>query len=268
MICDINSHVYQYEVGGYAFHSQIAVNPIPGNEGLLDDNLIRSHVKPKFDWLPRTKLVVIENSANRAGGNVYSSDLIDRISKCCRESDLRLHLDGARIFNALLATGIQPEWIGPRFDSLSICLSKGLGAPVGSVLIGGRDWIAECRRIRKAMGGGMRQVGILAAAGIYALDHHIERLSLDHDHAKTLAHKLSEKDWVEKILPVKTNIIIFDLKENIDPELFVRHMNTEGVHCMSFGKRSVRWVTHLDISTEMINRVCQILEKLDKKDLI
>ncbi len=267
MICDISSHVYQYEVGGYAFHSQIAVNPIQGNDGLLNESLIRNNIKPRFDWLPRTRLVVIENSANRAGGNVYPPELIESISKCSRETGLRIHLDGARIFNALVATGINPEWIGPKFDSLSVCLSKGLGTPVGSVLIGQKDWIADCRRIRKAMGGGMRQVGILAAAGLYALDHHIDRLSEDHEHAQILANKLSEKSWVEKILPVKTNIIIFELKEHIDPEIFVKVMRIRGVNCLGFGKRSIRWVTHLDISSEMISRVCHILDELDEKEL-
>lgn len=227
MLCDISSHVYQFEVGGYAFHSQIAVNPIHGQDGLLNAAHIKSNIKAEFDWLPRTSLVVLENSANRAGGNVYEAQDILEISEICKSLQLKLHLDGARIFNAMIATGMKADWIGSQFDSISVCLSKGLGCPIGSVLIGSKEFIKESRRIRKVMGGGMRQVGILAAAGLYALDHNIERLKVDHDHAKQLESCLVNHKMVSKVLPVKTNIVIFQLKENWKADDFVLNLKKQ-----------------------------------------
>jgi len=263
MLCDISSHVYQFEVGGYAFHSQIAVNPIHGQDGLLNASLIKSNIKAEFDWLPRTKLVVLENSANRAGGNVYISQDILEISQVCKSLQLKLHLDGARIFNAMMATDMKADWIGSQFDSISVCLSKGLGCPIGSVLIGSKEFIKESRRIRKVMGGGMRQVGILAAAGWYALDHHIERLKVDHDHAKQLESCLLDHKMVSKVLPVKTNIVIFQLKENWNADDFVLKLKKAGINSSAFGNNRIRWVTHLDISKEMIDQTCAVMQQME-----
>ncbi|MBK9272372.1 MAG: threonine aldolase [Saprospiraceae bacterium] len=262
MICDISSHVYQFEVGGYAFHSQIAVNPLAGDHGLLSAELIKSNIKPLYDWLPRTKLVVLENSANRAGGNVYPADLIQEIYNCCSEYQLRLHLDGARIFNAMLVSNISSQWIGSKFHTISICLSKGLGAPVGSVLLGPTELIEEARRIRKVMGGGMRQVGILAAAGIYALDHHVDRLVEDHQHAQLLEQALLNHPCIENVLPVKTNIVIFELKEKYKADIWVDKLKNEGINSAAFGNNKIRWVTHLDIDRQMIDQVIEIIGKL------
>ncbi len=265
MLCDISSHVYQFEVGGYAFHSQIAVNPIHGQDGLLNAALIKSNIKAEFDWLPRTSLVVLENSANRAGGNVYEAQDILEISEVCKSLQLKLHLDGARIFNAMIATGMNADRIGSQFDSISVCLSKGLGCPIGSVLIGSKEFIKESRRIRKVMGGGMRQVGILAAAGLYALDHNIERLKVDHDHAKQLESCLVNHKMVSKVLPVKTNIVIFQLKENWKADDFVLNLKKAGINSSAFGNNSLRWVTHLDITKEMINQTCDVMDQMGNK---
>ncbi|MBK7812112.1 MAG: PLP-dependent transferase [Saprospiraceae bacterium] len=265
MLCDISSHVYQFEVGGYAFHSQIAVNPIHGQDGLLNAAHIKSNIKAEFDWLPRTSLVVLENSANRAGGNVYEAQDILEISEICKSLQLKLHLDGARIFNAMIATGMKADWIGSQFDSISVCLSKGLGCPIGSVLIGSKEFIKESRRIRKVMGGGMRQVGILAAAGLYALDHNIERLKVDHDHAKQLESCLVNHKMVSKVLPVKTNIVIFQLKENWKADDFVLNLKKAGINSSAFGNNSLRWVTHLDITKEMINQTCDVMDQMGNK---
>ncbi|NOT38450.1 MAG: aminotransferase class I/II-fold pyridoxal phosphate-dependent enzyme [Saprospiraceae bacterium] len=255
MLCDINSHVYQFEVGGYAFLSQIAVNAIQGNQGILTAQHLQDNIKAKQDWLPRTKLVVLENSGNRSGGNCYNLDQLKEISEFCRNNNLSLHLDGARIFNALIAKNLTPIEIGPLFDSISICLSKGLGTPAGSVLIGKKDWINDCRRIRKVLGGGMRQAGILAAAGLYALDNNIDRLREDHSKAQRIEGILKNAEYVESIFPVETNIIIFQLKENVSPQNFVDTLKTHGINSSAFGKRSVRFVTHMDITDEMMNEV-------------
>ncbi|MEP7197649.1 MAG: GntG family PLP-dependent aldolase [Saprospiraceae bacterium] len=262
MLCDIHSHVYQFEVGGYSFLSQIAVNPLQGNCGILSADIIKENIKDKRDWLPITKLVVLENSGNRSGGNCYSLQQLQEISQICRNENLNLHLDGARIFNALLAKKITANSIGPLFDSISICLSKGLGAPVGSVLIGKKKWIDECRRIRKVLGGGMRQVGILAAAGIYALDNNIDRLSEDHHRAKRIEQILMKQNYVESVIPVETNIVIFNLKNSILPAQFVDHLKTAGVNSSAFGKQSIRFVTHLDITEQMIDELEIILSSI------
>ncbi len=265
MLCDVHSHVFQFEVGGYAFHSQIAVNILHGENGILNGNMIEDNIKAKFDWLPRTKLVVIENTVNRAGGQAYSLEQLKDVSRSCRKNNLNLHLDGARIFNAMIASNYTSIQVGPLVDSISICLSKGLGAPVGSVLIGNKSFIEECRRIRKAMGGGMRQVGVLAAAGIYALDHHIEKLQIDHIHAKKIEETLLKQTYVSKVIPVMTNIIIFDLAEYISTDLFIKTLRDHEINCTGFGKRSIRLVTHLDINESMVNHVCETLNKIKFK---
>ncbi len=252
LLCDVNSHVYQFEVGGYAFLSQIAINAIQGNQGILTVDHIKSNIKARQDWLPRTRLVVLENTGNRSGGNCYTFQEMKDVSEFCRDNKLAIHLDGARIFNALLATNLKSIDVGPLFDSISICLSKGLGTPVGSVLLGKKDWINDCRRIRKALGGGMRQVGILAAAGLYALENNIERLREDHNKAKRIESILKTLPYVDSVVPVETNIIIFHLKKEIIPAQFVQQLKSAGINASAFGERSVRFVTHLDITEEMM----------------
>ncbi len=259
VICDEMSHIYQYEVGGYAFHSGIAVNLLRGENGILTADMVDQAVKPLYDWLPKSTLVVLENTCNKGGGSIYPVENIRQINAVCRKRGLRLHLDGARIFNALVETGDTPQEIGSLFDSISICLSKGLGAPVGSLLTGNKDFIAEARRVRKVMGGGMRQAGYLAAAGIYALDHHVDRLKEDHAHARVLAQALSELSYVGHIRPVQTNIVIFDLHPPLTPAVFLDYLNRNGVAASAFGPQTIRFVTHLDLNRDMIDKTVQIL---------
>lgn len=259
VICDEMSHIYQYEVGGYAFNSGIGVNLIRTPNGILEAGQVEAAIKPRYDWLPKSSLVVIENTCNKGGGSLYALSAIRAIRAVCRKHGLALHLDGARIFNALIETGDTPTAIGAEVDSISICLSKGLGAPVGSVLIGPRDFIAEARRVRKVMGGGMRQAGYLAAAGIYALDCQVERLREDHEHARLLAAALAGLPYVVNIRPVQTNIVIFDLVSPLTPAVFLDYLAKNGVKASAFGPQTIRFVTHLDVSREMLNQAITIL---------
>lgn len=261
VVCDEMSHIYQYEVGGYAFNSGIAVNLLRTPNGILNADLVDSAVKPLFDWLPRTRLVVLENTCNKGGGSIYLLDTIRSIREVCQKRGLALHLDGARIFNALVETGDKPEQVGAQFDSISVCLSKGLGAPVGSVLIGKKDFIAEARRVRKVMGGGMRQAGYLAAAGSYALDNHVARLKEDHENARTMAAALGELDYVTNVRPVETNILIFDLKAPHTPAAFLEYLVHNGVVASAFGPQTIRFVTHLDVTAAMVAQVIEVLRK-------
>lgn len=261
VICDEMSHIYQYEVGGYAFNSGIGVNLIRTPNGILDAAMVEAAIKPRYDWLPKSSLVVIENTCNKGGGSLYDMAAIRAIRLVCRTRGLALHLDGARIFNALLQTGDTPAAAGAEVDSISICLSKGLGAPVGSVLIGNQSFITEARRVRKVMGGGMRQAGYLAAAGIYALDHQVERLKEDHDHARQLAAALAELPYVANIRPVQTNIVIFDLITPLTPAIFLDYLSKNNVKASAFGPQTIRFVTHLDVNPEMIGQAIDILRK-------
>lgn len=262
MICDQWSHVFLYEIGGYAFHSGIAVQPIQGKYGKITASQIEDEIKSPDDWLPRTKLVVLENTTNKGGGNYYTLDEITTIAQLCQPKGLSLHLDGARIFNALVETGDSPLSVGALFDSISVCLSKGLGAPVGSVLTGNRDFIKEARRVRKVMGGGMRQAGYLAAAGIYALDHNIPQLKVDNMRAKAIGQLISSQAYVTNMFPVKTNIIIFELKERILASHYVDVLKKNGIVASAFGKHMVRLVFHRDITEEQYNQVKSILVKI------
>lgn len=260
VICDWTSHIYQYETGGYAYNSGVGINLLQGNNGKIEAALIETAIKDDYDWLPRTSLVVLENTCNKGGGSIYTLDEIRPIRALCRNRGLKLHLDGARLFNALVETGETPAEVGKYFDSISLCLSKGLGAPVGSVLIGDQADIKRARRIRKVMGGGMRQAGFLAAAGSYALDHHVERLKEDNDHAKLLGTTLEELPYVIKVRPVQSNIVIFDLLESVTSAQFLDVLAKEDILASAFGPHTVRLVTHLEVSPEMIDRVIKVLK--------
>ena len=259
LICDIDSHVYQYETGGYAYHSGVAVNLIQGQFGKITADQVAAAIKPVYDWLPRTRLVVLENTCNRGGGTYYTLEEINPIRELCQQRGLSLHLDGARLFNALVETGETTTATGAMFDSISICLSKGLGAPVGSLLLGDRDFVREARRVRKVMGGGMRQSGILAAAGIYALQNHIDRLREDHAKARQLGQVLEAIPFVEHIRPIATNIVIFDVKTPHTAASFVKAMEDKGIKCSTFGQQTVRFVTHLDITNGMMDQTLAAL---------
>lgn len=263
VVMDEMSHIYKSEVGGYAFNSAIGVTLLRGG-GKLNCDMIAAAIKPDYDWLPRTRLVVLENTCNHAGGLLHRLDEVKPIRTLCQERGLILHLDGARLFNALVETHETTLAWGEQFDSISICLSKGLGAPVGSVLIGNQHFIKKSRKIRKAMGGGMRQAGFLAAAGIFALQNNISRLKEDNDHAKRLGECLQQLPYVAQVRPVESNIVIFDVKESyFSGEIFLQKLHTEGgIRAALFAPQTVRFVTHLEISTQMIDSVIETLKKM------
>lgn len=263
LICDEYSHVYQYETGGYAFNSGIAINLIKGTNGKITAKQIEQAIKPLFDWLPKSRLVVLENTCNKGGGSFYTLEEIRPIRALCLERGLKLHLDGARLFNALVETGESTREIGQQFDSISICLSKGLGAPVGSILIGSAADMAEARRFRKVMGGGMRQAGFLAAGGIYALDHHVDRLKVDNDQAKKLGQILEQLRYVENVRPVQSNIVIFDVKPPYTAASFLELLKSKGINAAPFGPQTIRFVTHLDVTEEMVEEVIGVLKDID-----
>lgn len=262
VILDEKSHIYRYEGGGVAYNSMASVQLLQGDRGVLTPELIEQSINPEDIHYPKSSLVVLENTVNRGGGSYYTLEQIEPIYHLCKLKNLKLHLDGARIFNALTETKDDPKKYGHLFDGISVCLSKGLGAPVGSVFLGSKETIAMARRVRKVLGGGMRQAGFLAAAGIYALDHHVQRLTLDHLHAKILELALLKISYVKHIVPVKTNIVIFELDEKHSVDSFVSKANHLGIKCSSFGKHMVRFVTHLDVSAEMIDYAVENLHKI------
>ncbi len=259
VLCESLSHVYQYETGGYAYNSGLAISLIEGEYGKLRAEQVEAAVKPDFDWLPRTRLVVLENTANKGGGSYYTLEEAAAIRRVCDRRGLRLHLDGARIFNALVETGESAAEWGALFDTVSVCLSKGLGAPVGSLLVGSTDLMKRARRFRKVMGGGMRQAGYLAAAGLYALEHQVDRLREDHRRARLLAEVLEQQAYVASLRPVKTNILVFDLQPSLDARLFAERLKDRGVLAAPFGPHTMRFVTHLDFTDEMLDRVLSVL---------
>ncbi len=262
VICDETAHVYRYEGGGIAYNSMASVRLLYGDRGRLTPELIEPNINPDNIHYPKSSLVVLENTVNRGGGSCYTLEQIELIYHLCRLKNLKIHLDGARIFNALTETGDQAKDYGHLFDGISVCLSKGLGAPVGSVLSGNRETILKAKRIRKVLGGGMRQTGFLAAAGIYALDHHVNRLKEDHQLAKALGTVLQEQHYVKSVMPVDTNIVIFELDAKHNPEEFVEKLNHYGIRCNTFGKQMIRFVTHLDINPAMVDYTMEILKKV------
>ena len=259
VVCDELSHIYRAETGGAAHHARLATKLLAGAHGKITAAQIAAAINLPHDWLPRTRLVVLENTANIGGGSYYTCAEIAPITRLCAEKNLRLHLDGARIFNALVESGETPAQMGSLFDSISICLSKGLGAPVGSLLLGSQEFINEARRFRKVMGGGMRQAGYLAAAGIYALDNQVARLAEDHRRARRLAARLAELDFVENIRPVQTNILIFDVKLPLTAQDYVAELATKNIKAAAFGAQTVRFVTHLDFTEAMLEATLHAL---------
>lgn len=262
VICDKVSHVYIYEGGGIAFNSGCQVKPIDGDRGRITANQVSEIINPDDIHKARTTLVSLENTANRGGGSCYDFADFERIKAICLQNNLKLHLDGARIWNALVTKKESPTQYGEIFDSISICLSKGLGAPVGSLLLGNSEYIKRARRIRKVFGGGMRQAGYLAAAGIYALENNIIRLAEDHQHAKQIAEVLGKKDFIGKIMPVETNIIIFEVLGTYTPKAFCTVLRENDILCMVISETQVRMVTHLDITHDMVRNLLSVIEAL------
>jgi threonine aldolase len=262
VICDKMAHIYSHEGGGIAFNSGASVRLIDGDRGRLNAAQISENINPDNVHYPVTKLVGLENTVNRGGGCYYDINNIKEIRNICDANGLILHLDGARIFNALVETGESPAQYGELFDSISVCLSKGLGSPVGSVLLGTKAMIKKARRIRKVFGGGWRQAGFLAAAGIYALDNNVKRLKEDHNRAAMLFRVLSKLDYVEEVLPQETNIVIFKLNDKILAPDFQQTLEKENIKISLTAKQTVRLVTHLDITDEMIARTVEVLERV------
>jgi len=250
VICDALSHVYLYEGGGIASNSSASVNLLHGNRGRITAEQIIDVIQPDNLHHPISRLVSLENTVNKGGGAYYDIQEIVKIKEVCNAHNMALHLDGARIFNALVETKESPKQYGELFDSMSICLSKGLGIPVGSVLLGTKDFIKKARRVRKRWGGGWRQAGYLAAAGIYALDNHVDRLTEDHQRARAIGALMSQKSEVLEVLPVDTNIVIFTLDNGILSSDYVKKLADVGIKAATFGKHQVRFVTHLDFTDQ------------------
>lgn len=262
VICDQTAHVYRYEGGGIAFHSSASVRLLNGPRGILSPGLIAPEINEDNIHYPNSSLVVLENTVNKGGGACYTLEQIEPIHALCKRNGLKLHLDGARIFNALVKTGDSAGNYGQYFDGISVCLSKGLGAPVGSVLLGSGETIHQARKIRKAFGGGMRQAGFLAAAGIYALDHHITRLSEDHFHAQLLADALANVSFVSEVMPVETNIVIFKMAEGYAAGSVLKSLAGQGILCGATGPDTLRFVTHLNVSADQITQAIELITRL------
>jgi threonine aldolase len=258
VICHRLSHIYNYEGGGIAVNSLCSVRLIESPEGTISPEDVLENLNPSDSHFARTSVLALENTVNKAGGTIFPMELMRQTCLKAREKGLRLHLDGARLFNALVETGENPTELGQLFDTVSICLSKGLGAPVGSVLLASRQMIAKAHRYRKLMGGGMRQVGYLAAAGLYALEHNIERLVEDHQRAKSLAQMLHSK--AKSLVQPQTNILIFEIQT--PSQDFVHQAAELGLLCNSFGPNRIRLVTHLDFDDEQLQACERIFKQL------
>lgn len=263
LICDKWAHVYNYEGGGVSFNSGVSCKLIDGHRGMITaEQVLDSINPPDFYHSPLTSLVCLENTTNKGGGACYDFEEIKKIRKVCDDHDLGLHLDGARLFNALVAKNESPKQYGEVFDTISICLSKGLGTPLGSVLIGGEQIMKNAMRVRKVLGGGMRQIGFMAAAGLYALENDIERLADDHTRAQELSAVLKKQSYVKEVEKVETNIIIFYLNEKIQETDFLKHLIDNGIIISSMGEGKLRIVTHLDYTQEMHEEFMEVLQSL------
>jgi len=263
VICERNAHVYIYEGGGIAFNSGSQVRALEGDRGRITAEQVSMAINPDDVHKARTSLVALENTCNRGGGSCYDLDEIRKIRTVCTDNHLKLHLDGARLFNALVATGRTAREYGQVFDSISVCLNKGMGCPIGSILLGPAPFIRQARRVRKVFGGGMRQAGFMAAAGIYALENNMDRLAQDHDHARRIAAALEGKDFVRSIMPVETNIVIFETGGAVDcARSFSQQLKEKGILVIAISANQIRFVTHLDITPEMIGQVVEVIEQI------
>jgi threonine aldolase len=262
IICEENSHVYVYEGGGIAFNSGCQVRPLAGVNGILTAEQILTKINPDDVHKAPTRLVSLENTSNRGGGSCYPHEILESIHACCKENGLALHLDGARIWNAIVKGKENPLQYGRWFDSISVCFSKGLGAPVGSVLLGNAAFIDKARRYRKILGGGMRQAGYLAAAAQYALHHHVDRLADDHAHAAKIAKALSKLTFIHFMEEPQTNILIFEVNSPWTPKSFVEKLKAHDIACLAISSTQVRMVVHLDILPEHVNHIITVLEQL------
>ncbi|WP_425075516.1 threonine aldolase family protein [Psychroserpens sp. S379A] len=260
VICDKYAHIFNYEGGGASFNSGISCKLIDGHRGMFTANEVEASINPPdFYHSPLTSLVEVENTTNKGGGACWDFEELKRIRTVCDTHNLGYHLDGARLWNALEAKNETAEQYGVLFDTISVCLSKGLGCPIGSVLIGNNELMQNAIRIRKILGGGMRQVGYLAAAGLYALDHHVERLSEDHKKAKDIGAVLQDMSIIKKVEPIETNIVIFELESHVDDNEFVAQLASKNIHIISMGSNKLRMVTHLDYTNVMHEKLLETL---------
>lgn len=261
LICHEWAHVYNYEGGGVSFNSGVSCKLIGGERGMINAKMVEEAINPPdFYHSPLTSLVCVENTTNKGGGACYNFQDLLEIREVCDRHKLKYHLDGARLWNALVEKKEDPKAYGSLFDTISLCFSKGLGTPIGTVLIGKKKAMKNAMRVRKVLGGGMRQVGYMAAAGLYALDHHLDRLLVDHRNAREIADCLNKLDYIQKVEPTETNIVIFYLKEEISEAQFLEQLNLKEVKISSMGQGKLRIVTHLDYTLDMHQRFLQILK--------
>jgi threonine aldolase len=261
LFCDKWAHVFQYEGGGAAFNSGVTCKLIDGHRGMYTAEQLKLAVAGRADiHVPFSRLVCIENTTNKGGGACWDFEELKKIKQVCMDHNLSYHLDGARLFNALVAKNETPKQYGELFDTISICLSKGLGAPVGSLLVGSKESMAKALRVRKLFGGGMRQAGFLAAAGLYALENHVERLAEDHQKAKEIEGVLQSLSYVKKVEPVETNILIFYVNDDLNADDFIAQMADKGILLTPMGDGKIRIVTHLDFTEPMKERLIEELK--------
>lgn len=260
IICHEESHIYKYEGGGIAKNSGASVRLLQGSRGRLTSEAISKWFNPDDVHYPITELVSLEDTANRGGGAIYDFEEIKKIKQLCIAQNVPLHIDGARLMNSLVETGISPKEYAQQFDSISLCLSKGLGAPVGSLLLGTKEFIKKSRRVRKVFGGGMRQAGFLAAGGLYALKNNVERLKEDHKRAKELEACLVQLNWIKEVIPVQTNIVVAVLNRAEDRDLYINKLKERDILVMAFGEGMIRLVTHLNNNDSDIEKTCSILK--------
>ena len=264
LICDHYSHIYHYEGGGVSFNSGVSCRLVEGNRGLLNKNQIEEVINPPdFYHSPPTTLVSLENTTNKGGGACYNLETLKSISLLCKEKNISIHLDGARIWNAMVATNTKAIDYGSLFDTISVCFSKGLGCPIGSMLLGSSETIKKAIRFRKVLGGGMRQVGYIAAAANYALDNNIKDLVNDHEKARELGEVLKSLDYVELVQPIETNIIIFSLKPKYDENDFIKILEINNIRLIQLGKGKIRMVTHRNYNSEQHKYTMKILSNLE-----
>jgi len=262
VICDKYAHIYNYESGGASFNSGVSCKLIDGNRGMFTAEQVVESINPDAYYYSPTRLVEIENTANRGGGSCWDFNEILKIRKVCDEKDLGFHLDGARIWNALVVKKETPKQYGEVFDTISVCLSKGLGCPVGSVLVGDEAIMKNALRIRKVFGGNMRQAGYLAAAGLYALDNNMNRLLEDHKKAKEIGEELSKLSIIKAVEPIETNIVIFELNKDVNEKDFIQKLKDKNIHIIGMGTNKLRIVTHLDYTDAMHNEVLDSIKQI------
>lgn len=263
LVCADNAHIFKYEGGGIAANSGVQARTLPSVYGKISAQQIAEVINADDVHFPHTSLVCLENTSNRGGGSIYTKSEIDKIATLCHQQKLPLHLDGARIYNALIEAEYNAEFIGNSFNSVSVCLSKGLGAPVGSVLLGDSAFIKQAKRVRKLMGGGMRQAGYLAAAGLYAIQHHVPLLKQDHQHSKHIARVLSEQLFVEGMMPVQSNIIIFKLVSTETADKFQQYLKANAVLANKVSETELRFVFHLNITSNSVDKLETIIKQFE-----